>query len=456
MRFWSVTLQLCKNCTLKLHVLATLLYSPTLYIAGYLFHNNEVNCVVNQFVFTMKSLPNLPPLPRQVWILGWVSFLMDIGSKMIQSVLPLFLVTTLGANLVTVGVIEGIAEITAAGLKVGSGMISDRGGKHRKWLAVGGYGFSALMMPLYAIASSPAWILAARIGDRVGKGIRVATRNALVADATPEAQRGAAYGLRYTLDTIGALLGPIVATVLLALSGQNTRLVFWVAMIPAALAVVVLVLGIQAPSPDRLSDPSPSAQLTLKPKSSRLSWEPLKHLGAGYWHLVGVAFLFNLGNSSDAFLLLKAESVGISFAAVPIVLTVIYAASAVSAYPAGWLSDRLSRRGVLLSGLGLFALTYGGFAIANQPWQVWLLLGLYGLYQGMTQGVLLAMIAAQINPESRGAAFGFLSLITGVALLLASVLAGWLWQQVGVWAAFGLGSVGAIAAMIGLVFFRRA
>jgi MFS family permease len=417
-----------------------------------LLHNGDVKCVGDEvLMLTMKSQPKLPPLPRQVWVLGWVSFLMDIGSKMIQSVLPLFLVTTLGANLVTVGLIEGIAEITAAGLKVGSGLISDRGGQHRKWLAVGGYGFSALMMPLYAIAASPAWILVARIGDRVGKGIRVAPRNALVADATPAAQRGAAYGLRYTLDTIGALLGPIVATVLLALSGQNTRLVFGVAMVPAALAVVVLILGIQAPTPTAISSTETSSQ----PKSSGWSWQQLKHLGAGYWHLVGVAFLFNLGNSSDAFLLLKAESVGISFAAVPIALTVIHAVSAVSAYPAGWLSDRLSRRGVLWSGLGLFALTYGGFAIARQPWQIWLLLGLYGLYQGVTQGVLLAMISTQISPQSRGAAFGFLSLVTGIALLLASVLAGGLWQQVGSWAAFGLGSGGAIAAMIALVFWHQ-
>jgi MFS family permease len=402
-------------------------------------------------MISVKSSPKLPPLPRQVWVLGWVSFLMDIGSKMIQSVLPLFLVTTLGANLVTVGVIEGIAEITAAGLKVGSGLISDRGGKHRKWLAVGGYGFSALMVPLYAIAASPGWILAARIGDRVGKGIRVAPRNALVADATPEAQRGAAYGLRYTLDTIGSLLGPIVATVLLFLSGQNTRLVFWVAIVPAVLAVVVLILGIQAPTPaaEVLSTEAPT-----KPKLSGWSWQQLKYLSTGYWYLVGVAFLFNLGNSSDAFLLLKAESVGISFAAIPIALTVIHAASAVSAYPAGWLSDRLGRRGVLWSGLGLFALTYGGFAIADQPWQIWLLLGLYGLYQGITQGVLLAMVSTQINPAARGAAFGFLSLITGIALLLASVLAGGLWQQVGSWAAFGLGSGGAIAAMLCLMVFR--
>ncbi|KAM3095072.1 MFS transporter [Phormidesmis sp. 146-35] len=169
---------------------------------------------------------SLPPLPQQVWVLGWVSFLMDIGSKMIQSVLPLFLASTLGANLVTIGLIEGIAELTAAVLKVGSGQISDRGSKQRKWLAVAGYGFSALMMPLYAIAANPAWILAALMGDRVGKGIRVAPRNALVADVTPASQRGAAYGLRYTLDTIGALLGPLAAAALLALSAQNTRLVF--------------------------------------------------------------------------------------------------------------------------------------------------------------------------------------------------------------------------------------
>lgn len=392
----------------------------------------------------MKSLPNLPPLPRQVWVLGWVSLLMDIGSKMIQSVLPLFLVSMLGASLVTVGAIEGIAEVTAAGLKVGSGLISDRGGQHRKWSAVLGYGFSALMIPLYPIATNPGWILAARMGDRVGKGIRVAPRNALVADATPEHQRGAAYGLRYTLDTIGALLGPIVATLLLAISRQNTRLVFWAAMIPAFLAVGLLIWGIQAP---------PFAQTSSKSKASGLRWQSLQQLGVNYWHLVVVVCLFNLGNSSDAFLLLKAKDVGISFTAVPLVLTAIHAGSAVSAYPAGWLSDRLSRHNVFLVGLGLFALTYGGLAIARQPWQVWLLLGLYGLYQGITQGVLLAMVAATITPVSRGSAFGFLSLVAGLSLLLASLLAGWLWQQIGSWAAFGLGSVCAIAAILYLIVF---
>lgn len=392
----------------------------------------------------VKLRPKLPPLPRQIWILGWVSLLMDIGSKMIQSVLPLFLVSILGANLATVGVIEGIAEVTAAGLKVGSGLLSDRGGQHRKWLAVFGYGFSALMIPLYAIATDPGWILAARMGDRVGKGIRVAPRNALVADATLEHQRGAAYGLRYTLDTIGALLGPIIATILLANSRQNTRLVFWVAMMPAFLAVGLLIVGIQTP---------PFAQTSSKSELSRHSWQSLKQLGVGYWHLVAVACLFSLGNSSDAFLLLKAKEVGVSFAAVPIVLTVIHAVSAVSAYPAGWLSDRLSRRGMFFTGLGLFALTYGGFAIAGQPWQVWLLLGLYGLYQSITQGVLLAMVAATIRPASRGIAFGFLSLTTGLSLLLASVLAGWLWQQMGSWAAFSLGSASASVAILYLIVF---
>ncbi|WP_446857799.1 MULTISPECIES: MFS transporter [unclassified Phormidesmis] len=216
-------------------------------------------------------------------------------------------------------------------------------------------------------------------------------------------------------------------------------------MIPAALAVGLLIVGIGAP------------QKTMTPQktesSKRLQWQQLKQLGAGYWNLVGVAFCFNLGNSSDAFLLLKAESVGISLAAVPIVLTVIHIASAVSAYPAGWLSDRLSRRGILSGGLGIFAVTYSGLAIAQNPWQVWLLLLLYGLYQGMTQGVLLAMISNHVPSELRGTAFGWLSLVTGVATLIASVLAGWLWQSIGVWAAFGLGSLGAIVA-IGLLLMR--
>ncbi len=374
-------------------------------------------------------------LPRNVWILGFVSLFADINSKMVQSILPLFLVSVLGANLMTVGLIEGIAESTASVVKIGSGALSDYW-QRRKALAVVGYGLSTLVTALFAVASSPSWVLVARFADRLGKGIRVAPRNALVADtATPET-RGAAYGLRQTLDTIGSFLGPLFAAALLLVSGQNFRLVFWLAFLPGVVAVLLLVIGIREPS-----KPSTARQNPLK-------WRMLKNLDRRYWLLLAVALLFNMGNSSDAFLLLRAQQIGVATALIPLSLVVINLIYGCSAYPVGVLSDRIGRVGLLLGGFVVFACVYLGFAFAQSPWQVWLLFACYGLYLGLSQGVLLALVADQVPATLRGTAFGLINLVTGVALLPASLLAGWLWQQVSPQATFLLGGGCAVAAAL--------
>src|SRR6478672_2926444 len=376
---------------------------------------------------------------RNVWVLGLGSLLTDVSSEMIHSLLPLFLVSVLGASVLTVGLIEGLAEATASSLKVFSGGLSDYLGQ-RKGLLVAGYGLSTFVKPLFALATSPLWVLIARFGDRVGKGIRVAPRDALIADVTDLSNRGAAYGLRQSLDTIGAFLGPLAAFSLMAISQQHFRLVFWLALIPGLMAVTLLALGVK--------EPSAKASQT---KTNPLRWATLQSLSRGYWILVVVALLFNLGNSSDAFLLLKAEQAGIPTPMVPLTLVVMNIAYSLSAYPVGVLSDRVSRVKLLVGSFLLYALVYLGFAFVQAPWQVWVLFAFYGLYLGMSQGVLLALIADRVPSHLRGTAFGFLNLAVGVALLPASILAGGLWQLMGSGAAFTMGSVFAVTAALLLI-----
>jgi MFS family permease len=365
--------------------------------------------------------------------------LTDVSSEMIHSLLPLFLVSVLGASVLTVGLIEGMAEATASSLKVFSGGLSDYLGQ-RKGLLVAGYGLSTFVKPLFALATSPLWVLIARFGDRVGKGIRVAPRDALIADVTDLSNRGAAYGLRQSLDTIGAFLGPLAAFSLMAISQQNFRLVFWLALIPGVMAVTLLALGVK----------EPSAKVS-QTKTNPLRWATLQSLSRGYWILVVVALLFNLGNSSDAFLLLKAEQAGIPTPMVPLTLVVMNLAYSLSAYPVGVLSDRISRVKLLVGSFLLYALVYLGFAFVQAPWQVWALFAFYGLHLGMSQGVLLALVADRVPSHLRGTAFGFLNLAVGVALLPASILAGGLWQLMGSGAAFMMGSVFAVTAALLLI-----
>jgi MFS family permease len=388
-------------------------------------------------------MPALNKIPRNIWVLGFTSLLNDTSSEMIHAVLPLFLVSGLGANVALVGLIEGIAEATASILKVFSGAISDYW-QRRKALAVFGYGLSTAVKPLFMIATSPFWVLVARLGDRIGKGIRVAPRDALVADSTDISNRGAAYGLRQSLDTVGAFLGPLIAFGLMS-AAYNFRFIFGVALIPAVLAVACLALGVHEPERPyhSLRRPNP------------LNWKALQSLGGAFWGLAIASLLFNLGNSSEAFLLLKAQQVFIPNAQIPLVLVVMNLSYALSAYPVGVLSDRVNRKTLLLIGWGLNAILYLGLAISQNPWQVWLLVGVYGLYLGMTQGVLLAMVADRVPEHLRGTAFGFLNLLVGVALLPASLLAGWLWDAVSPSAAFAVGSGFAVVAITFLCLQRE-
>jgi MFS family permease len=274
-----------------------------------------------------------PGLPRGIWALGLVSMFMDISSEMIHSLLPVFLVTILGASAVTVGLIEGIGEATASISKLFSGWLSDRLGK-RKALTVIGYGLGALSKPLFALAPTPSWVLVARFSDRIGKGIRGAPRDALVGDLAPAGLRGAAYGLRQSLDTVGAFAGPLLAMALMALFADDFRLVFWLAVVPGLIAVAILVLGVREPAQAR---PLAEARVPIR-------WSELGRLGRLFWGVVAVGAVLTLARFSEAFLILRAEDTGLSLALIPLVLVVMNVVYAASAYPMGALSDRYDRR----------------------------------------------------------------------------------------------------------------
>ena len=383
-----------------------------------------------------------PSLPSGIWVLGFVSLLMDISSEMIHALLPLFMVGTLAMSVALVGLLEGLAEATALILKVFSGVISDWFGK-RKPLAVLGYGLGAATKPLFALATGPGMIFTARLLDRVGKGIRGAPRDALVADIAPPEQRGAAFGLRQSLDTVGAFLGPLLAVGLMLLWANDFRAVFAVAIIPAALCVALLVLGVQEPE-------RPAGA----PRVNPISRTNLKRLPRAYWWVVGVGAVFTLARFSEAFLVLRAEQVGIALALVPLVMVAMNAVFSVTAYPFGKLSDRVSHRRLLLAGLAVLVLADVVLA-ASTHW-TGLLLGvaLWGVHMGMTQGLLAAMAADTAPADLRGTAYGFFNLMSGLAMLAASVVAGLLWQYWGPAWTFGAGAMFSAVAMAALLWRR--
>jgi MFS family permease len=393
---------------------------------------------------TRLEEPMLRGLPRSIWMLGLVSLFMDSSSELIHSLLPLFLVGTLGASTVTVGLIEGIGEATASITKVFSGTLSDWL-RHRKWLTVLGYGLAALTKPLFPLATTVGWILTARTLDRVGKGIRGAPRDALVADIAPKHLLGAAYGLRQSLDTIGAVAGPLLAVALMALLANDIRAVFWFAVIPAVLAVLLLVLGVREPA-------RPPAAGGARPP---IRWAQLGGLGRGFWAVVGVGSVLTLARFSEAFLVLKAQDTGLALALVPLVMVVMNVAYAVAAYPAGVLSDRAGRDGVLRVGVALLVAADLVLALATGPWMLAFGVVLWGLHMGLTQGLLSTMVAEATGPEIKGTAFGIFNLITGVMLLVASLLAGWLWQVAGPAATFLAGAAFTTVALAGLVAVGR-
>lgn len=381
-------------------------------------------------------------LPQSVWVLGFVSLLTDISSEMVHSLLPLFLVGVLGSSATLVGVLEGLAEGTALVVRVFSGTLSDRLGR-RKAPAVLGYGLGALSKPLFALATSASLVFGARIMDRIGKGIRGAPRDALVADLTPPSQRGAAFGLRQSLDTVGALLGPALAVLLMWLWHDNIRLVFRVAAIPAVLAVMLLMLGVKESRVPAATQPAPAAR----------RWRALPDLPPAYWWVVGIGALFMMARFSEAFLVLRAEQSGLPVRYVPLAMVVMNIVYAASAYPFGALSDRLSHRRLLALGLAMLLLADLTLAAAARSVSVVALgLALWGLHLGITQGLLSVMIAHSAPAHLRGTAFGVFGLVSGVAVLLASMVAGVLWDRFGAATTFLGGAAMAVLALAVLLF----
>ncbi len=378
-------------------------------------------------------------LPSGIWVLGLVSLLMDVSSEMIHSLLPLFMVTALGASTVAVGLVEGLAESLALVVKVFSGTLSDYLGK-RKGLAVFGYGVGALTKPLFAIASGVDLVLTARLLDRMGKGVRGAPRDALVADIAPPELRGAAFGLRQALDTVGAILGPLLAVGLMLLWSNDFRAVFWVAVVPGSLAVALLWFGVQEP-----------AQRPTHRRINPIRRDNLARLEPAYWWVVGIGSVVALARFSEAFLVLRAQHGGIPIGLVPLVMVAMNLVYAASAYPFGKLADRMSHARLLTVGL-LVLIAADLVLAAGDHWQIVLLgVALWGLHMGMTQGLLATMVADTAPADLRGTAYGFFNLAGGLALLIASVVAGVLWDQLGASFTFYAGALFCGLAIVGLV-----
>jgi MFS family permease len=384
---------------------------------------------------------SLRAMPRGIWALGFVSLFMDVSSETIHSLLPVFLVSVLGASVATVGWLEGIAEAIAAMTKIFSGTLSDKLRK-RKALAVAGYGLAALTKPLFALAPAVGWVFAARFLDRVGKGIRGAPRDALVADLVSPANRGAAYGLRQALDTVGAFAGPLLAIALMAATGDSFRFVFWIAVAPAVVSVLLLLAFVDEREPAQPADGSYSFRLALRT------------LGGRYWWLVVVAGLFTLARFSEAFLVLKASDAGLGNALVPLVLVVMNLSYALSAYPAGFISDRLNRWGVLAFGSALLVLADLVLAFSGSVAMALIGIAIWGLHMGFTQGLFAALVADSSRGRERGTAFGIFNFVSGLMLLGASVIAGQLWDSHGPRATFlvGAGLTGA-AGVVAVVLY---
>ncbi len=382
----------------------------------------------------------LRAIPKSIWALGFVSLFMDTSSELIHSLLPVFLVSVLGASALSVGLIEGAAEATAAITKVFSGTLSDYLGK-RKLLAVIGYGLAAVSKPLFPLAGSVAWIFTARFIDRIGKGIRGAPRDALIGDIAPSHLRGACYGLRQSLDTVGAFAGPLLAVAFMVLLANDIQAVFWIAVIPAFISVAILIFAVKEPETARSVDEA----------HSPIRVQDLRQIGAAYWWLVIIGAVLAVARFSEAFLVLRAENVGLAIALVPMVFVVMNVVYAVSAYPAGTLSDRMDRRIILAIGFVVLIAADAVLALATGIWLVMAGTVLWGLHMGLTQGLLAAMVVDTTPPKIRGTAFGIFNLVTGVALLAGNVVAGLLWDHYGPSSTFFAGAGITAVALVGLV-----
>lgn len=376
-----------------------------------------------------------PPIPRTVWALGLVSLFMDLSSETIHALLPLFLTTTLGASVALVGLIDGVAEATASIAKVFSGYLSDRLQK-RKALILFGYGLGAITKPLFALAGTSAVVFGARFADRIGKGLRGAPRDALVADVTPPEIRGRAFGLRQSLDTIGAFAGPLLAIGLMAVFANNIRMVFWFAVIPAVLAVACVLFGVEDARAATTPTAAPPVRLV-----------DLKRLPRAFWSVTLVGVVFTLARFSEAFLILKASAAGLPLMLAPLVLVVMNVVYALGAYPAGIWSDRVPARRLL--GWGLLALIAADLSLALLPGLggAFLGIGLWGVHMALTQGLLAKLVADHAPAELRGSAFGVFNLMAGAAMLFASVIAGLVWDHFGSDATFLVGAGFAFSAL---------
>lgn len=391
-----------------------------------------------------ESLHGLRSIPRVIWALGFVSMFMDVSSEMIHSLLPVFLVSVLGASATALGLLEGLAEGTVNVVKIFSGALSDWLGK-RKALALIGYGMAALTKPLFPLANSFSLVFVARLIDRIGKGVRGAPRDALVADLAPQRVRGASYGLRQSLDTIGAFIGPLAAICLMLAFKGDFRRVFWVAVLPAFVAVGLLALFVHEP-------PDSKKPLKVRPQ---FRWWELQHFSPAFWFVVAIGAVFTLARFSEAFLVLRASNLGLGNNYVPLVLVVMNAVYAASSYPAGHLSDRMDRRLVLA--IGGIALIVADVLLATATGIIGLAGGIsfWGLHMGFSQGLLAALVADAAPIDRRGNAFGFFSLVSGIVLLIASLVAGALWDRIGAPATFYTGASFAALGVLGLLLQLR-
>ncbi|TAL28277.1 MAG: MFS transporter [Alphaproteobacteria bacterium] len=385
---------------------------------------------------------SLKNMPKGVIALGFVSLFMDVSSEMIHSLLPLFMLKTLGVTALTVGIIEGIAESTAAIVKIFSGAISDWIGK-RKPLLLLGYGLSTLTKPLFPVADSVATVLFARFADRVGKGIRVAPRDAFVADVTPEKQRGAAYGLRQTMDTVGAFTGPALAIVIMLATAGSFKTVFAIAIIPAVIVMLIILFAIKEPARHH-ADKKP---FPLKPAQ-------LKLLPAAFWWISIFSAALTLARFSEAFLILRGDTVNLDPAYAPAILIVMNIVYAAASWPAGILSDKIGKRGLLVAGIATLIAADIVLAMTGNLYMLFFGCALWGLHMGLTQGILTAFIADQAPAHLRGTAFGMYNLLSGVALLLASIIAGWLWKTHGPGATFEASALLSAASLAGFLVLQ--
>ena len=379
-------------------------------------------------------------MPPTVWALGWVSFFTDVSTEIIYPLLPVFLTVTLGASMAFVGLIEGVAESTASLLKIASGWWSDRVRK-RKPLMIAGYGLSALTRPLIALATTGGHVFAARFIDRIGKGIRTSPRDALLAASVPSDQRGAAFGVQRMMDNAGAVVGPLIAWSLLNWFTGDFRVLFWIAVIPMFGAMIALIFGAKE-----------QAQISSEVKPAVIV---AFNITPAFKSYLGAVFLFTLGNSSDAFLLLRAQAVGVPVSSLPLLWMALHVVKSASSYPAGVLSDRIGRRGLIVGGWCVYALVYLGFGFASQAWHIWALFLVYGIFYGMTESTERALVADFYPDTQRGRAFGSFNFITGIGALPASLLMGWLWTAFGPVVAFGTGAGLALCAATWFLFMVK-